>query len=80
MGPEVILLDEPTASLDPKARRNLIETLRVLDRAMIIATHDIEMACSLCGIAVLLSDGCVAGEGDSRDLLRDEKFLNDHGL
>jgi cobalt/nickel transport system ATP-binding protein len=80
MNPEVILLDEPTASLDPKARRNLIETLMTLDRTMAIATHDIEMACILCRTAVLLHNGRVTREDDPKDLLKDEKFLAEHGL
>jgi cobalt/nickel transport system ATP-binding protein len=80
MNPEVILLDEPTASLDPKARRNLIETLTTLDRTMAIATHDIEMARGLCRAAVLLHNGRAVREDAPKALLSDEKFLADHGL
>jgi cobalt/nickel transport system ATP-binding protein len=78
--PEIILLDEPSASLDPRARRKLIEMLRELDRTMVIATHDLEMAKALCERVVLLCNGRVAGEGDPKDLLEDEKFLEDHGM
>jgi cobalt/nickel transport system ATP-binding protein len=80
MNPEIILLDEPTASLDPMARRKLIGTLSGLNRTMVIATHDIEMAAALCGRAVLLHGGRVAGEGRPGDLFSDEKFLSGHGL
>jgi cobalt/nickel transport system ATP-binding protein len=80
MNPEIILLDEPTASLDPMARRKLIGTLNGLNRTMVIATHDLEMASALCGMAVLLHGGRVAGEGRPGDLFRDEKFLSGHGL
>jgi cobalt/nickel transport system ATP-binding protein len=80
MNPEIILLDEPTASLDPMARRKLIGTLNGLNRTMVIATHDLEMAAVLCGRAVLLHGGRVAGEGRPGDLFSDEKFLSGHGL
>ncbi|MDR1472816.1 MAG: energy-coupling factor ABC transporter ATP-binding protein [Synergistaceae bacterium] len=83
MKPEIILLDEPSASLDPRARRNLIGTLRELDKTMVIATHDLEMASALCDAAVLLFKGRVAGEGFMgcpENSLMDEKFLRDHGL
>ncbi|MDR1943684.1 MAG: energy-coupling factor ABC transporter ATP-binding protein [Synergistaceae bacterium] len=80
MEPEIILLDEPSAALDPRARRNLIDTLRGLDKSMIIATHDLEMASALCSRAVLLHGGRVVGEGSPEELLNDEKFLSSHGL
>ena len=80
MNPEVILLDEPTASLDPRSRRKLVDALRKLDTTMVIATHDIEMACAVCETTVVLCNGRAVREGRPKDLLRDEKFLSAHGL
>ncbi|MDR1916672.1 MAG: energy-coupling factor ABC transporter ATP-binding protein [Synergistaceae bacterium] len=80
MDPEVILLDEPSSALDPRARRNLIDTLNGLGKSMIIATHDLEMASMLCMRAVLLHKGRAAWEGSPMALLSDNAFLSDHGL
>ena len=63
MEPEILLLDEPATFLDPPSRNHLIETLRELDQAQILVTHDLELARSLAGRAVFFEQGRVAGEG-----------------
>ena len=47
MRPEILVLDEPTAGLDPRARRGLINLLRELPQTMLVATHDIRMVMEL---------------------------------
>ena len=80
MNPEIILLDEPSSSLDPQARRTVISILKGLPKPMIIATHDLEMARALCGTAVIMHRGRAVAEGAPDELLRDGKLLEQYGL
>lgn len=63
MEPEILVLDEPTTSLDPPGRRGLIDLLRRLPQAKILVTHDVEFATSLATRAVFFERGKVAGAG-----------------
>ena len=78
--PEIIVLDEPTAALDPRARRRVIEVLRALDQTMILATHDIDMAMSVCTSVLIMNEGRFAAAGELPGLLKDEAFLRANGL
>jgi cobalt/nickel transport system ATP-binding protein len=78
--PEVLLLDEPTASLDPRARRVVLDVLRGLSATLIVATHDLDAALALGGRAVLVQGGSVVGDGRTADLLVDEAALEAAGL
>jgi len=64
--PPLLLFDEPTAGLDPPARRDLARLLCSLDAAMLIATHDLEFASTACSRYLLLEDGRIAA--DERDV------------
>jgi cobalt/nickel transport system ATP-binding protein len=75
LGPEILLLDEPTASLDPRSRRNIIALLKGLDCARIIAGHDLDMMLDLGGEALFLHEGRIAAQGKTAELFRDEAFL-----
>ena len=75
MKPDVMLLDEPTAFLDPKSRRNLIEVLQRLPHTMLIATHDLAFAAEVCSRSVLLRQGRIVADGSSNDLLYDEEKM-----
>lgn len=75
MKPDVMLLDEPTAFLDPKSRRNLIEILQRLPHTMLIATHDLAFAAEVCSRSVLLRQGRIVADGSSKDLLYDEEKM-----
>ena len=80
MAPDVLVLDEPTASLDPRARRQLIALLAGFAHTKIIATHDLDMALALCGRTIVLQAGRVAADGPSAELLRDRERLEGWGL
>jgi cobalt/nickel transport system ATP-binding protein len=77
---DVLALDEPTAGLDPRARRELIRLLAGLERTQVIATHDLEMALELCNRVLVLSRGAVVAEGRPRDLLADAELMEANGL
>jgi cobalt/nickel transport system ATP-binding protein len=80
MGPEVLVLDEPSAGLDPRARRQLIELLRGLQQARILATHDLDLVLDVCGRTIILDHGRIAADGATTALLSDAKLLNECGL
>ena len=80
MKPDIILLDEPTSNLDPRARRNVIEVIRGTRATKIIATHDLEMALELCERGIILDGGRVVADGQTLDILKDENLLEAHGL
>jgi cobalt/nickel transport system ATP-binding protein len=69
MEPEVLVLDEPTTSLDPPGQRDLVHLVRGLPQAKLLVTHDIEFACALATRAVFFERGKVAGEGAVADVV-----------
>ncbi|WP_298039447.1 ABC transporter ATP-binding protein [uncultured Desulfuromonas sp.] len=75
MEPEVLVLDEPAAGLDPQARRRLIELLRGFGHTRIIATHDLDLALDLCGRTLIMDGGRILADGPTADLLRDPELL-----
>jgi energy-coupling factor transporter ATP-binding protein EcfA2 len=80
MDARVLVLDEPSAGLDPRGRRELISLLADLDRPKIIATHDLDLAAEVCSRGVLLDDGRVVAEGPIEELLVNAPLLEEHGL
>jgi cobalt transport protein ATP-binding subunit len=80
MKPEILVLDEPSAGLDPRARRNLIHLLRGLPQTMLVASHDMRLAWDLCPRTVILDRGFVAADGATAELLQDEDLMERHGL
>ena len=80
MNPRLLVLDEPSASLDPRARRELVSVLAALDRTLVVATHDLPLAAQLCERVVIMSAGRVAADGPCRDLLADQELLAAHDL
>lgn len=80
MEPTLLLLDEPFTFLDPRGRRRLSQCLEALPQALILATHDLDMALALCDRAVVLDGGRVAADGSAKDLLRDGARLEQWGL
>jgi cobalt/nickel transport system ATP-binding protein len=59
MNPSILMFDEPTAYLDQKARRLLVDTLKNLQHEKIIATHDIAFATEVCDRMIILKNGRV---------------------
>jgi cobalt/nickel transport system ATP-binding protein len=80
MEPEILVLDEPTAGLDPRARRNLITLLHRLDMTMLVSTHDIRMVSELFERTVIMEAGCIVAAGPTPCILADAALLETHGL
>jgi cobalt/nickel transport system ATP-binding protein len=80
MQPRLLVLDEPSANLDPRARRELLEVLDGIDRTMLVVTHDLPFAARLCERAVILSGGRIVADAPCSDILADERLLAAHDL
>lgn len=80
MNPAIMVLDEPTAFLDPKARRSLINTLHSLPHTKLIATHDLTFAAETCERSILIKNGTIFADGASSELLYNKKLMEDCGV
>jgi cobalt/nickel transport system ATP-binding protein len=77
---EILLLDEPTASLDPHARKGIIRLLKNLEATRLIASHDLDMVLDICDEVIFLHEGAVSAISPVPGLLEDKNFLQSIGL
>ena len=76
----ILALDEPSAGLDPRARRGLINLLKTFsEQTLLISTHDMRLAAELCTRVIVLDAGQIAASG-SRNILYDRELMERHGL
>ena len=75
MRPHVILMDEPTASLDPYNRRKVFDVMRSFDRTMLVTSHDLDMIVDTCQRVILLSRGRIVADGKTDVILHDKALL-----
>jgi cobalt/nickel transport system ATP-binding protein len=80
MRPELLVLDEPSANLDPRARRELLDVLERIDRTMLVVTHDLPFAAELCERAVIISAGEIVADAACDEILADAALLAQHDL
>lgn len=83
MHPEVLILDEPAASLDPKHRkvvRSIVEGLSEKGLTILMATHDVDYAYAWADEIVLLHEGKVLRQGTPRQVCGDEKAMEQANL
>ncbi len=84
MDPKVLMLDEPTAGLDPLGRRQLMETLRSLHRdqkiTLVVISHSMEEIAFLCERVLLLKDGELQLDKRVEDAFEDVAFMEENGM
>jgi cobalt transport protein ATP-binding subunit len=80
MNPRLLALDEPSAGLDPRARRGLINLLGELPQAMLVSTHDMHLVRDLFERIVVMDSGEIVADGPTEKILADVAFLERHGL
>jgi cobalt/nickel transport system ATP-binding protein len=80
MEPRVLVLDEPTANLDPRSKRQMVRLLASLGTTALVATHDMDVAWELCADAAVIDDGMIVASGPREEILTDATLLEAHGL
>lgn len=80
MQPDILIMDEPTASLDPKARRKVMNILNGFSHTKIITSHDIDMIMDMCARTIVLKNGRIVADGNTVDILSNEKLMDECGL
>ena len=80
MRPQILVLDEPSAGLDPRARRALINLLRDLPITQLVSTHDLRMVQELFPRMVIMDEGEIVADGPTPELMANQALLEAHGL
>lgn len=80
MKPEILVLDEPSSNLDPRARQHLIELLKDFRFTKIIAGHDLELILDICTRTFVLDKGVIVAGGNTQEILSNKSLMKQHGL
>ena len=78
--PRLLILDEPASNLDPGNRKSFIELIGSMDRTIITATHDLDMAYDFSERCIIINSGRIVFDGSSKKVLRDADFLRRNNL
>lgn len=80
MKPDILIMDEPSASLDPKARRRLMQILKGFSHTKIITSHDLDMILEICERTIVLKNGRIAADGKTAEILTNASLMEECGL
>lgn len=80
MHPEILVLDEPTAGLDPRTRRSLIHLLQELPITMLVSTHDMHLVREIFPRVIIMDEGRIVSDGQTSEILDNDGLLLAHGL
>ena len=80
MEPEVMIYDEPSANLDLRARRRLIQLLQSSRETLLLSSHDLELIREVCDRVIVLDQGHLVADGATADILGDRSLMEGHGL
>ena len=80
MKPDILIFDEPTIALDPKNRRRFIDVLNSLKGTKIVTSHDLDLIYDTCDRTILIADGKIIFDGDTKTILQNKETLENNGL
>lgn len=80
MEPEILLFDEPSIALDPRNRKHLIHIIKEMKGLKIIASHDLDLILDTCPRTILIAGGHIIRDGNTKDILMNQKLLCENGL
>jgi cobalt transport protein ATP-binding subunit len=80
MDPDVLVFDEPSSDLDGAGRRELVAALSSLGLTQLVITHDLPLALELCPRAVIMREGRIVADGETRTMLADASLLAENRL
>jgi len=76
MGPDVLVMDEPSSGLDPASRRGLLDQLREFEHTKVVASHDLDLVVEVCRRTIVLDRGMVTADGPTREILARRDVLS----
>ena len=79
MRPRLLIYDEPSANLDIRSRRRVIHLLQESKETLLIASHDLELVLEVCNRVILVDNGRIVADGDSRKIMGDDRLMEAHG-
>jgi cobalt/nickel transport system ATP-binding protein len=80
MQPRVMIYDEPSANLDLRARRRLIQFLQRSPQAMLISSHDLEFILEVCDRVLVIDGGRLVADGPAAAVMGQADWMESHGL
>lgn len=80
MQPKIILYDEPSANLDLKARRKLIQFLQSSSETILVSAHDLELILEVCDRVIVMNKGKIVADGIPEKIMSDEKLMRENNL
>lgn len=80
MQPKLIIYDEPSANLDIRSRRKLIRFMQQTDETMVVSSHDLELILEVCQRVILLDDGQIIADGQTKAIMGQIELMEAHGL
>jgi cobalt/nickel transport system ATP-binding protein len=80
MRPEILVLDEPSANMDPVSRRELADIILGLDVTVLMVTHDLSYALELCPRSLVMNGGRIVADGPTSDILSDDDLMRSNRL
>lgn len=80
MQPRIILYDEPSANLDLKARRKLINFLQSSQETILVSAHDLELILEVCDRVIVMNQGKIVADGIPKEIMSDNKLMGENNL
>lgn len=80
MSPKIILYDEPSANLDLKARRKLINFLKSSEQTILVSSHDLELILEVCDRVIVMNSGNIVADGNPLEIMSNPRLMEENNL